>query len=338
MIVKGYLLTVPERLVRSALGLGAGIVREVGEVVLPKGIRRSQLYQHLVDATLRYLIEQVGGVENVYDAAAALPDNFLARRTAGNAVEVLGIVAFRASPVWILAALADLCGVGRQLIPEMADALKAQGLLDKDAHFVTIDEMLDGLERTSSRLAATINTPPLDVAGLRKEWDALRKDARGIPPARLPSRDAIGQLWTQLKAEAARQDASVFETSSVMAISAARALPDGVRWLSASARVGAQRTGQIFAATLLDHYEQTLSEIQQVGYLPYASRQFRPYVRAAVDQFSSGRATLTQRVFDRLQVIRSARRARRERAHAGAAPGPLPWAVRAPRWPRDRRH
>ena len=154
--------------------------------------------------------------------------------------------------------------------------------------------MLDGLERTSSRLAATINTPPLDVAGLRKEWEAIREEARGLPPASLPSRDTIGNLWAQLKAESARQDRSIFETSSVMAISAARALPGGVRWLSASARVGATRTGHIFAAALLDHYRQTLSEIRQVGYLAYAGRQFRPYVRAAVDQFSPQRRTLTQ--------------------------------------------
>ena len=308
--VKTYLFTLPERLVRSALGLGAGIAREVGEVALPEGIRRTQLYQTLVDATLRYLIEQVGGVEKVHRADATLPDNFLARRTAGNAVEVLGIVAFRASPVWILAALADLCGAGRYLIPEMADALKAQGLLDQDTQFVTIDEMLDGLERTSSRLAATINTPPLDVAGLRREWAAIREDARDIPPARLPSRDAISQVWAELKAEAARQDASVFETSSVMAISAARALPEGVRWLSASARVSAKRTGQIVAATLLEHYQQTLGEIQQVGYLPYASRQFRPYVRAAVAQFSPTRRTLTQRLLEKAQAIGSPRTAR----------------------------
>ena len=122
MTVKTYLLSFPERLVRSALGLGAGVAREVGEVALPDGIRRSQLYQNLVDATLRFLIEQVGGVEGVYRAEGALPDNFLVRRTAGNAVEVLGIVAFRASPVWVLAALADLCGMGRHLIPEISDA------------------------------------------------------------------------------------------------------------------------------------------------------------------------------------------------------------------------
>ncbi len=153
-----YLLSIPERLLRSALGLGAGVAREVGEVALPDGVRHSQLYQNLVDATLRFLIEQVGGVEGVYRGEGQLPDNFLARRTAGNAVEVLGIVAFRASPVWILAALADLCGMGRHLIPEIADALKAQGLLDQETQFTSVDQLLDGLERTSSRLAGNRST------------------------------------------------------------------------------------------------------------------------------------------------------------------------------------
>src|SRR5688572_31827503 len=48
---KDYLLSIPERFVRSALALGAGMAREVGEVALPDGIRSSQLYQNLVDAT-----------------------------------------------------------------------------------------------------------------------------------------------------------------------------------------------------------------------------------------------------------------------------------------------
>ena len=89
----------------------------------------------------------------------SIPDDFLARRTAGNVVEALGIVAFRASPVWVLAALADVCGTGRVLIPEISDALKAQGLLEKDAQFTSVDEMLDGWAMYSTRLAATINTP-----------------------------------------------------------------------------------------------------------------------------------------------------------------------------------
>jgi hypothetical protein len=305
MTVKGYVLSLPERVVRSMLGLGAGAVREVGEVTLPSAVRRTQLYQNLVDATLRYVIEQVGGVENVYPTAGALPDDFLARRTAGNAVEVLGVVAFSASPVWVLAALADLCGAGRHLIPEMADALKVQGLLEKDAEFTSVDQLLNGLERTSSRLAATINTPPLDVAGLRKEWSAIREDARQLQPASLPSREAIGQMWDQLKSEAARQDRSVFETSSMMAVATIRAFPGRARWLYASARAGAGRTGQIVATALLEHYGRTLADMRKVGYLRFASGQLRPYVRAAVNQFSPNRLTLTQRLLATIRARRT---------------------------------
>jgi hypothetical protein len=316
MTVKAYLLSLPERVVRSALGLGAGLAREVGEVALPRSIRRSRLYQNLVDAMLRYLIEEVGGVEGVYTAEELLPANFLARRTAGNAVEALGLVAFRVSPVWILAALADLSGMGRHLIPEIADALKARGLLDQDTQFTSVDQMLDGLERTSGRLAATINAPPLDVAGLRSEWEAIRLEARGLHPASLPSRETIGNMWAQLKTEAARHDRPVFETSSLLALSAARAVPDSVRWLSASARVGAAHTGSVFAAALLDHYRQTLADLRRTGYARYAARQLRPYIRASVSQFSPKRRTLTQWAVEKVQSMRSRRDDR-------GRPGPL---------------
>jgi hypothetical protein len=301
--MKAYLLSLPERVLRSVLGLGAGVAREVGEVAVPAAIRRGRLYQNLVDATLQFLIEQVGGVEGVYEAAEKLPDSFLVRRTAGNAVEVLGIVAFRASPVWILAALADVCGMGRQLIPEIAGALKAQGLLDADAQFTTVDEMLDGLERTSARLASTINTPPLDVPALRDEWQAIRAAARRIP-ASVPAREAVADLWLQVKHAAARDHRSIFETSSTMAVAAVKGLPEGVRWLSASAAASAARTGQVVAASLLDHYRQTLDEIQREGYVAYTSRQMKPYAQAAVAQFSPARRTLTERLLARVAARR----------------------------------
>lgn len=300
MTVKSYLLSVPERVLRAAVGFSAGMAREAGQVALPDGVRRSQLYQNLVDTTLRFLIEQVGGAEGLPGAEGSMPDDFIARRTAGNVVELLGVVAFRASPVWVLAALADLCGIGRHLIPEIADALKAEGLLEKDAQFTSVDEMLDGLERTSSRLAATINSPPLDVAALRQEWQGIREAARGLQPASLPSREVITAVWSQLKTESARQNRSVFETSSMLALSAVRSVPDGVRWLSASAWVGATRTGKVFASALLDHYKQTLGEIRETGYLTYAGRQLRPYVAAAAGQFSPKRRSLTERALDRI--------------------------------------
>ena len=73
MAVKAYLLSVPERVLRAAVGLGAGMAREVGELALPESVRRSQLYQNIVDSTLRFLIEQVGGVEALSSDAGLDP-------------------------------------------------------------------------------------------------------------------------------------------------------------------------------------------------------------------------------------------------------------------------
>jgi hypothetical protein len=297
---RAYLLSLPERVIRSALGLSAGLLREIGEVVLPRGVRRTQLYKSLVDTTLRFVIEQVGGATNIYPAEQPQLDNFLVRRGAGNAIELLGIVAFRVSPVWVLAALSDISGFGRRLIPEIAAALEAQGLLEPGAKFESVDQLLDGLERTSSRLAETFNTPPLDVASLRREWAALRTEARDLKPAQLPSPKMIGDQWEALKEESARQGRSVFETSSVMAVSAVRALPAKARWLTTSARVGATHTGKVLSAAILDHYSQTLQELHEVGYLTYAKRQLSPYLRACVDLFSPERRTLTQRLLDKV--------------------------------------
>jgi len=49
-------------------------------------------------------------VEGVYPPAGALAKDFLYRKAAGHGIEWIGILAFRASPVWVVAALADLSG------------------------------------------------------------------------------------------------------------------------------------------------------------------------------------------------------------------------------------
>ena len=153
------------------------------------------------------------------------------------------------------------------------------------------------------------------MAELRAELAALREDARGLNPGRLPSAEAIRGLWSQLKAESARQGRSVFETSSLLAVSAARALPWSVLRLGTSAGVGAAKSGQVLGAALLDDYRRTLGELREVGYTAYAARQLRPYVRAAAAQFSPGRRTLTERILERIRRRGDpAAAARRDRA------------------------
>jgi hypothetical protein len=217
------LISLPERVVRSAAALAGGLIRELGDVTVPAAVRRTKTYQTMVEIALRFMIEQVGQVEGVYPSEGELASNFLLRRTAGHGIELAGLLAFRASPVWIMAALADISGAGRQIVQEISEALKEEGLLDRESKFENIDQLLDGLEQTTGQAVDLFNAPPLDVAGLRKEWATFRQSIAKIPPRNLPSAELIRRHWDELKLEAAAQTGpfSSFPMIAVAAISRA---------------------------------------------------------------------------------------------------------------------
>jgi hypothetical protein len=291
-----YILSLPERVLRSLGALSGGLLREIGEVVVPAGLRRTTLYRTMVDVTLRFLIEEVGQVEGVYPSQGHLAENFLVQRTASHGIELLGILSFHASPVWVLAALADVTGAGNTLIREISQALKDEGLLEPGARFENMEQMLDGLEKTTSHLAQTLNLPPVDIAGLRREWDNLREEVKAIPPKRVPTPERLQGVWEQLRQTAREQDRSIFTVSSLMAVSALAHVPANVLWLSRAAHSAARRTGKVLGGAILDHYVQTLDEISRTGFLEYWTREFRPYLRAAALQFAPKHETLTERL------------------------------------------
>jgi hypothetical protein len=293
----GYLLSIPERSARSTGALAGGFVRELSEVILPVSFRRTRLYQCLVDTTLRFIIEQVGRVEKSNRLEPQIPADFLWCRTVGNGIEMIGILLFRLSPVWVLAALSDLSGAGRVLIGEISETLKEKDLLDREKKFESVDQILDGLEKTAGRLADNINTPPLNIGTLRREWHKLCKEAERIPLKNLPSLENVARAWHSLKREAALQNCSVFELSSLMALSAASHLPAKAIWLRQGATLAVSRTGSLLAGELLDHYASTLRKIRRTGYLPYWARQLKPYVRAAASHFSLDQSSYTEKLF-----------------------------------------
>ena len=291
-----YFLSLPERVVRSLSALSGGLLREIGAVVVPASLRRTTLYRTMVDVTLRFLIEEVGQVEGVYPTEGHLAENFLLQRTASHGIELLGIVSFHASPVWVLAALADVTGAGSAMIREISQALKDEGLLEPGARFETMEQMLDGLEKTSSHLAQTLNLPPVDVAGLRREWNSFREEVRSIPPKRVPTAARLEAIWSELQQTAQEQKRSVFTVSSLMAVSALSHVPGNVLWLSRAAHSAARRTGKVLGEAILDHYVESLEEIARTGFVAYWTREFRPYLHAAAVQFAPKHETLTEKL------------------------------------------
>lgn len=294
-----YILSLPERVIRSLGALSGGLLREIGNVALPASVRRTTLYRTMVDVALRFLIEEVGQVEGVYPSEGRLAENFLLKRTASHGIELLGILAFHASPIWVLAALADATGGGRKLIQEISQALKEEGLLDREVRFETMEQVLDGLEKTSEHLATTLNLPPADIPGLRREWDQLKHELRTIPPKNVPALERVERVWEDLQKSAKEQGRPVFVVSSLMAISTVAHVPANVLWLSRAARSAARRTGKVLGEAVLDHYADALAEITRTGFVDYFAREFRPYLRGAAEQFAPDHESATERMLGR---------------------------------------
>ena len=128
-----FLLSVPERAVRSVFALVGGGVHETAEVVLPRLVRRSRLYEATAKNLLRVAIEVVGGVEAPAAAADEYEPNatkLMVRKGAGNVVELGSIAAFGFSPLWLLAAGADVTNgtrdVPRRVRPGAEDRGRAR--------------------------------------------------------------------------------------------------------------------------------------------------------------------------------------------------------------------
>ncbi|MDX2267933.1 MAG: hypothetical protein NW208_07495 [Bryobacter sp.] len=266
-----YLLSLPERTLRSLTALSAGFVREAGEVVLPLSFRRSRIYHSMVDQFLRFLIEDVGKVEGAYTDQDALPADFLLRRSAGNGIEWLSLAVFHASPVWVLAGLSDLSGAGGKVLREIALTLEAQGLLSGGASVRSMGQLLEALERGSGHLAETVNTPPLNLAALRAEWQKLQSSV-----AQPPNPELVEQQWSELKSTATRLNRTPWEISTAVALSTLRT------------------AHHLVAEPWREHYRATLHDLESQGFPTFVEREMKPYWKAALASFSRTRRSSTE--------------------------------------------
>ena len=294
-----YALSLPERTLRSLSALSGGILREVSELALPAKVRDAALYRATAGIGLRFLIEQLGDVRGIYPRQDPLSRQFVRRYAVGSSIEMVGVATIFLSPVWVLAALGDATRVGKTLFSEIGDALKAEKLLDPGAQFETMAQLLDGMERTSTHLALTVNMPPLDVTGLRREWEQFRENLAVLPPARLPTAADVERAWNSLQTVSRDVQQSVFSVSAAMGMSALSSVPSRLQWLSRSAAVAARTTGMVVGGAFLDHYAAASKELTATGFAAYCAKHSRPYLVAAIRGFLPEKRSWTERLLGR---------------------------------------
>ncbi|HSF60740.1 MAG TPA: aconitate hydratase AcnA, partial [Gaiellaceae bacterium] len=276
-----YVLALPERVVRAVAAVTGGAVHETAQLVLPRLVRKSRLYEATAKNLLRITVELVGGVERPTEDVAGefeqSPKKLAIRKAGGNVVELGSIFAFGFSPLWLLAAAADVTRGTRVYLDALVSELKGAGVLAEHLEFDSVDDLLAALEGASGTTARLIDIPPLELAGLKQSLAALREDASG-----LPSPEELAAAYRGLVAEADREGRSLLEVSVGV----------GIAFFNSARKVGRQH--------VLDPYTEDLQPVRDEGFATYAWRVSTPYARAVARHFDPRRTSLTERGLERL--------------------------------------
>ena len=275
---RSFLVSLPERALRALVAALGGAVHETAEVVLPRFARRSRLYEATAKNMLRIAIELVGSVERYAPAGEPEPGELLKRKTAGNVVEFGSIAAFGFSPLWLLAAAADISRGSRIYFEALVTELKQAGVLAEEAELGSIDDLLGALEGASGTTARLVDLPPLELAELRASFAELRSSA-----AELPAPKELAALYDGLQRTAGRERTSLLEVSSGM----------GLAFLLSARHVGREH--------LVVPYREDWKPLREEGFAAYAGRTSEPYRVAITGHFDPERKTWTERALSRLR-------------------------------------
>jgi hypothetical protein len=288
-----YSLSIPERTLRSASGLVGGTLRESAALLVPRAFRSSSTYSIMVQQMLDFMAEDLGGVERVEEAG--LPpkvENYVARKTVGNFIEMAGLATLHLSPLTVLAAFSDIAYGSQTYLKELADELKRQGVIDEDSTVHHIDDLLEAVAQTAGTTASAFDTPPLSVEGLQETIRQTREAVARFDPTRALPQSEVERLWNDMHGMAAEHGVNPFAFSGAMTLYSLDKIGAAGRGALSTVRVA----GNLFDRHVFDHYREALDEIGQKGLYRAVGEKSKPYIEALWLNFAPTNATITEQV------------------------------------------
>ena len=291
-----YTLSIPERYLRGLTALTGGMLKETTDIVVPDFVQDTTSYNIFVGNLLRFAVENVGGVEGLYDEEQ-LEGEYATRKVIGNAIEGVGIATVHASPLWIFAFFADTVKGGQAYLDRLNDELVEKGYLESEKTSKSLKELLEGLERTTTSFAQNIDTPPLskeEIVGNINEirdsfselWSSTGKAAGDIT-------EDVSDIMQEFIDTANEEGQSLLELGGVMTLQAT----SRAKKAAGMAVTAPQVAGKMLSENILGYYRDTLSDIHEHGYARVASDVIDPYGNAILKQFSTDKETWTEKLF-----------------------------------------
>lgn len=296
-----YTLSLPERALRSTVGLAAGAVKEMSEFLVPKAFQDSKTYKIVVRNSLSFLLDKVAGLElEEEENEQTVSDDFLARKAVGNFLDLTSLATMHVSPVWLLAIVSDLAYGTHTYIQELAQELEEKGIIAESSTIRNVDDFLEAVAEGAGRAASLVDTPPLSVEQLKQSAEETKEALARVDVTQLLPAKEIQETWDEMRRVADASKLGLLDVSAAMTMNAFDKL---------GAVIDGTFSGLVVATGLLDrviidHYKDALERIAEKGLFAIVKESYEPYVEAVFKNFSGDRETLTEKVLDGTLLVR----------------------------------
>ena len=269
-----------------------GVLRESASLLVPQAFRDSKSYTLFVDQMLNFVANDIGGVktEPKEGAVDSSVDDYVAKKTVSNFVELAGMAMLHVSPMTILAITSDIAYGSNTLLKELSVELKKQGVIPEESTIDSTADLLAVVGETSGEAASVFDMPPLSIEGLTDTVNKTTAQVAKLDPTKLLPQKEIQRLWDDMYTMAAKQDVDVFDVSSAMTMYTLNQVGNVAQGALTTVRV----TGEMLDRHIFDHYWQALSDIGHQGIYSFVGTVGKPYVEAVWHNFSMERETLTE--------------------------------------------
>ena len=305
-----YGISLPERLVRSAVGVTAGTAKEIAEFVVPTAFQDSKSYEVMVRNSLGFLLNNVATVAepaNVSqtnaaapatgvgdDTTSANPARYIARKAAGNFIDIAGLATLHISPLWVLAIVSDAAYGTKTYLNELAQELQSQGLIDDSSSIHKIEDLFGAVKHASGSAASAFDQPPLSLDELRTSVEQTRLAVSEIDPRNLIPESEISRYWSEMRSIAEQEQVSLLGVSAAIAMETV----ESVKNVSQGTLTGLFVAGKIINRNIFGHYWHSLASVHEQGIWNSVRKTYTPYVDLAWGNFTSSRKTWTETVLD----------------------------------------
>lgn len=289
----GYLLSLPERTIRSLAAVVGGTTSLLTDTLFPAALRDTTLYRIFVGDAQRFLVTKIAEIQQAEPmAAGAAADDpaYVPKKMVGGALEAAGLLAMHFSPLWVFAIAGDAAAGTNVFLQRLVERLKRNGVLEPETEVTGLDDLLVAVQEVSNRSASAVDTPPLSreelvrlASDMKASYGRMFSSATNLVPR-------IEQLWDRIEQLAGRENVAIERLVGILTVDLASWAGKGFHSVLAVGQTGAD----LFGEKILVSYGSTLEKIGQEGVAQYVSGRMKPFLEAATAHFGRAKKTWTE--------------------------------------------